>query len=160
MVKKGNAMRKQICTSSSTDSIICPCCGISELERSPQGNAARCTRCDRLVSGQLLKTLEQIVSLPDALGKHACDCGHPELRPLSDGVMWCPSCGSEVLPFMTSESSSESRPWSEAYRCGWTEGLFGSAESFVHNEGLARWGDPNDRLDYYRGHRAGRSVRS
>jgi hypothetical protein len=55
--------------------------------------------------------------------------------------------------------SSESRLKSEAYRCGWTEGLLGSTQSFVHNEGLARWEDTNDRLDYYRGHRAGRAGR-
>lgn len=151
-------MRKQIYTSFNTDSIICPSCGINELKRSAQG-AARCNRCDRPVGTQLLKTLEQIVSLPDALGKHACDCGHPEMRALADGVMWCPACGSEVLPFSPSRPSSDPESVSEAYRCGWVEGLFGSTESFVHNEGLARWEDARDRLDYYRGHRAGRAER-
>jgi ribosomal protein L37AE/L43A len=46
----------------------------------------------------MLLTLEQIVALPDAFGKHACECGHPEMRRLPDGVYRCPSCGSEVLP--------------------------------------------------------------
>jgi hypothetical protein len=46
----------------------------------------------------MLLTLHQIVALPDALGRHACDCGHPEMRLLPDGVYWCPACGSEVLP--------------------------------------------------------------
>jgi ribosomal protein L37AE/L43A len=151
-------VRRLAYISSDTDSIICPCCGIDELERSAEGEA-RCTRCDRPIGTQVLKTLEQIVSLPDARGSHACECGHPEMRRLADGIMWCPGCGSEVVPFSASEMRSESGLMSEAYRCGWTEGLFGSAKSLVHNEGLARWEDAHDRLDYYRGHRAGRAVR-
>ena len=100
-------MKKQTYTSSSTYSIICRCCGIEELERSAYGEA-RCSRCDRPISPQVLKTLEQIVSLPDAIGSHACECGHPEMRRLADGVLWCPGCGSEVLPFSASEARSES----------------------------------------------------
>jgi len=46
----------------------------------------------------MLLTLEQIIALPDALGKHACECSHPEMSPLPDGVFHCPACGSEVLP--------------------------------------------------------------
>ena len=145
-------------TSSNTDSIICPCCGIDVLERSAEG-AARCARCNRPIGTQVLKTLEQIASLPDAIGSHACECGHPEMRPLADGIMWCPGCGSEVVPFSASEMRSESGSTSEAYRCGWTEGLFGSTKSLIHNEGLARWEDAHDRLDFYRGHRAGWAVR-
>jgi uncharacterized Zn finger protein (UPF0148 family) len=144
--------------SSTTNSIICPCCGIDELKRSAEGEA-RCSRCDRLISTQVLKTLEQIVSLPDAIGSHACECGHPQMRNLADGIMWCPACGSEVLPFSASEMRSESESVSEAYRCGWVEGLFGNTETLVHNDGLARWEDAHDRLAYYRGHRAGRAVR-
>ena len=150
-------MKKQTYTSSNTDSIICPCCGINELERSAEG-VAHCTRCDRPLSPLMLKTLEQIVSLPDAIGTHACECGHPEMRCLVDGVLWCPGCGSEVLPLSASPMRSESESTSEAYRCGWADGLFGGTESFVRNEGLARWEDAHDRLDYYRGHRAGRAV--
>jgi ribosomal protein L37AE/L43A len=145
--------------SSNTYSIICPYCEIGELERSANG-VVRCNRCDRPISMQVLEALEQIVSLPDAIGSHACECGHPEMRRLADGVLWCPGCGSEVLPFSASEMRSESRLTSEAYGCGWTEGLLGSTQCFVHNEGLARWEDANDRLAYYQGHRAGRAVRS
>jgi hypothetical protein len=65
-----------------------------------------------------------------------------------------------VVPFGVSPERSEPGSNSEAYRCGWVEGLFGSTESFVHNEGLARWEDARDRLDYYRGHREGRALRS
>jgi hypothetical protein len=74
--------------------------------------------------------------LPDAIGSHACECGHPEMRRLADGVLWCPGCGLEVVPFSASEMHSESDLTSEAYRCGWTEGLLGSTQSFVHNGGL------------------------
>ncbi len=152
-------MKKLTYISSNTNSIICPYCGINELERSADG-VVGCARCDRPISTQVLKALEQIVSLPDAIGSHACECGHPEMRHLADGVLWCPGCGSEVVPFSASEMRSESRLTSEAYRCGWTEGLLGSTQSFVHNDGLARWKDTNDRLAYYQGHRAGRAVRS
>jgi ribosomal protein L37AE/L43A len=99
--------------SSTTHSIICPCCGINELERSAHG-VVGCSRCERPISKQMLETLEQIVSLPDAIGSHACECGHPEMRRLADGVLWCPGCGSEVLPFSASEMRAESRLTSEA----------------------------------------------
>jgi hypothetical protein len=39
----------------------------------------------------------QINALADALGRHACECGHPEMRRLPDGVFHCPACGSEVI---------------------------------------------------------------
>ena len=151
-------MKKLTYISSNTNSIICPCCGINELDRSPEGGAY-CARCDRPISTEMLKTLEQIVSLPDAIGSHACECGHPEMRRLADGILWCPGCGSEVVPFSAAEMRSESESASEAYRCGWAEGLYGSTDSFVHNEGLARWEDAHDRLEYYRGHRAARALR-
>jgi ribosomal protein L37AE/L43A len=151
-------VKKQTYISSTTNSIICPCCGVDELERSAAG-VVGCSRCDRPISTQVLKTLEQILSLPDAIGSHACECGHPEMRHLADGVLWCPGCGSEVLPFSASERPSESELMSEAYRCGWTEGLLGSTQSFVDNDGLARWEDADDRLEYYRGHRAARALR-
>ena len=151
-------MKKLTHISSNTNSIICPCCGIDKLERNADGEA-RCSRCDRPISTQVLETLEQIVSLPDAIGSHACECGHPEMRHLADGVLRCPGCGSEVLPLSASEIRSESDLMSEAYRCGWAEGLFGNTETLVYNDGLARWEDAHDRLAYYRGHRAGRAVR-
>ena len=152
-------MKKLTYISSNTDSLICPCCGIDELERSADG-AARCARCDCPISTEVLKTVEQIASLPDAIGSHACECGHPEMQRLADGVLWCPGCGSEVLPLSASEMRTESGLASEAYRCGWVEGLFGSPESFTRNDGLARWEAPHDRLAYYRGHREGRALRS
>ena len=43
-----------------------------------------------------------------------------------------------------------------AYRNGWEDGRFGSMETFPENSNLARWGEPQERLAYYRGHRDGR----
>jgi ribosomal protein L37AE/L43A len=51
-----------------------------------------------MLSGALLQTLHRIAGLPDAVGRHACECGHPEMRRLPDGVYRCPACGSEVIP--------------------------------------------------------------
>jgi hypothetical protein len=59
---------------------------------------ARCASCALSVGGAIFRTLEQIAALPDALGRHACECDHPEMRRLPDGVFHCPACGSEVLP--------------------------------------------------------------
>ena len=77
--------------------LICPFCEVHEL-RSFGHNAARCDACGGVIGGPLLETLCRITDLPDAVGRHACECGHPEMRCLPDGVYRCPACGSEVLP--------------------------------------------------------------
>jgi transcription elongation factor Elf1 len=86
--------------------IICPACGSGQLQfrrltllqfRGPA--LAECDSCGRDVDGAVLRILEQIVALPEAIGLHACDCGHPEMRRLPDGAFRCPACGTEVLPF-------------------------------------------------------------
>jgi uncharacterized Zn finger protein (UPF0148 family) len=107
----------------------------------------------------VLETLRHITALPDALGKHACECGHPEMRLLPDGTFHCPACGSEVLPIDAASVLSEPGEHSEAYRAGWLDGCFGEPGSFADNPNLARWEDPSKRLDYYRGHRAGSEAR-
>jgi ribosomal protein L37AE/L43A len=77
--------------------LICPFCEVCELQ--PFGhNAARCEDCGGVLGGPLLETLRRITDLPDAIGRHACECGHPEMRRLPDGVYRCPACGSEVIP--------------------------------------------------------------
>jgi ribosomal protein L37AE/L43A len=79
-----------------TDRFVCPACEVHELE--PYGrDAPVCPRCGRL-AWVVLKTLREISALPDAMGAHACECGHPEMRLLPDGVHRCPACGLEVLP--------------------------------------------------------------
>jgi hypothetical protein len=86
-------------TTSGPGVIVCPACGRGELEaQSPRYTEAACDSCGSAVDEGMLQTLLQIVSLPDALGRHACECGHPEMRRLPDGVSHCPACGSEVVP--------------------------------------------------------------
>jgi ribosomal protein L37AE/L43A len=75
---------------------ICPLCEVHELE--PHGrDSAFCPQCGRL-SRVFLKTLREISALPDAIGSHTCECGHPDMRRLPDGVYRCPACALEVLP--------------------------------------------------------------
>ena len=77
--------------------LICPFCEVQDLR--PFGhNSARCEYCGGILGGALLQTLHRITMLPDAVGQHACECGHPEMRRLPDGVYRCPACGSEVVP--------------------------------------------------------------
>jgi ribosomal protein L37AE/L43A len=76
-------------------SLVCPLCEAAQLR--PLGHpSVRCESCGSSLSMAMLKTLRQITALPDALGSHACECGHPEMRRLPDGSFHCPSCGSEV----------------------------------------------------------------
>ena len=85
---------------SRSDFLVCPVCQVGELQPFG-GEGARCGRCGYVLDTAMLLTLEQIIALPDASGKHACECGHPEMRHLPDGMFHCPSCGSEVLPIET-----------------------------------------------------------
>lgn len=139
-------------------SLICPLCEAGELQPSGQGSA-RCASCTGRVSEAMLEILRQITDLPDALGDHACECGHPEMRRLPDGTFHCPACRLEVIPLGTSPIAQESGERNKAYWTGWMDGRFGEKSSFVDNPNLARCKDPSDRLDYYRGHRAGSEAR-
>ncbi len=93
-------------TRSRPNYIVCPGCGSGELRPSGGSELAGCDSCDLSVEGALFRTLEQIATLPDALGAHVCECGHPEMRLLPDGVFHCPACGSEVLPLKAQRRSS------------------------------------------------------
>jgi ribosomal protein L37AE/L43A len=82
---------------SKPNSIVCPACGRGEL--GTRGlDLAECDYCGYAFEGAVLRTLEQIAALPATLGTHACECGHPEMRRLPEGVFHCPACGSEVVP--------------------------------------------------------------
>jgi hypothetical protein len=48
---------------------------------------------------------------------------------------------------------------SRPYRCGWFDARYGPIECFTGNRRLAEWDTASSRLDYYRGHRAGRRAR-
>ena len=52
----------------------------------------------------------------------------------------------------------EKRETSIAYRCGWFDGCHGELALFTGNRRLAELMSASDRLDYYRGHRAGREA--
>lgn len=80
--------------------LVCPACGTGELQTRVAA-VVKCDDCEETVDRAVLEILLQIVSLPDALGSHACDCGHPEMRRLPGGIFRCPGCCSEVLPVET-----------------------------------------------------------
>jgi hypothetical protein len=63
-----------------------------------EGSSHRSESCTSYVAGYVPRILQQVTSLPDALGEHACECGHPEMQCLPHEVLHCPACGSEVTP--------------------------------------------------------------
>lgn len=83
-------------STSRSDRLLCPVCEVGELHPFG-GDSGRCGSCGCILGTAMLLTLEQISALPDALGEHACECGHPEMRKLPDGTFHCPACRSEVL---------------------------------------------------------------
>lgn len=92
-------------TASRAGYLVCPECGCGQLQP-PQGFLPRLIECDcckRAFDKTIVETLKQIVALPEAFGKHSCECGHPEMRRLPDGVFHCPACRAEVLPVSTPE---------------------------------------------------------
>ena len=98
---------------STSDYLVCPACHVGQLH--PFGSErARCDRCGYMLGAAMLLLLQQIAALPDAWGKHACECGHPEMRLLPDGVYHCPACGSEVLGIEAQSSPKRTRPESAA----------------------------------------------
>ncbi len=95
-------------------SFVCPFCETDQLVP-PGHDFFHCASCGGLLSGAMLETLQQIRGLPVGLGCHACECGHPEMRRLPDGVFHCPACGSEVLPL---EAANERLEHHRGHRAG------------------------------------------
>ena len=143
---------------SRSDCLVCPLCEADQLHPSVR-DAMHCHSCGGRLSGAMLETLWHISALRDALGSHACECGHPEMRLLPDGTYHCPACGSEVLPIDASSIPLKPDEHSEAYWSSWADGRFGERGSFADNPNLAKWQNRSDRLAYYRGHRAGNEDR-
>jgi ribosomal protein L37AE/L43A len=100
-------MRVPSHTMSRPSRIVCPACGSGKLQLRGL-ESAHCDSCGFSVGDALFRALEQIAALPDVLGSHACECGHPEMRRLPDGTFRCPSCTSEVFP-IKERRSIESR---------------------------------------------------
>ena len=101
--------------------IFCPFCESGELVSVGPG-FARCGSCGLPLLGSALETLRDVVGLPDAVGSHACECGHPEMRRLPDGVFHCPACGAEVLPTEAASDAGEAPPGSARSTSGGTPG--------------------------------------
>ena len=88
---------KRLSKTSGLGSLVCPFCEAGEIERTGS-NSARCISCGKVLGRWILETLRGLLALPESLGAHACECGHPEMRRLPDMVFHCPACGSEILP--------------------------------------------------------------
>ena len=144
---------------SKTGTLTCPFCETSNLSEFGR-NSTRCDACGGVLGGEFLQMLRRIVALPDPAGRHACECGHPEMRLLPDGVYRCPACGSEVVPVSAGAPTWKSPDHSDAYWSGWLDGRYGDGRPFANNRQLEQWKAAGDRLDYYRGHRAGREART
>ena len=55
--------------------------------------------------------------------------------------------------------TKNARNLGRAYWCGWFDGRYGPTGCFTENRRLAEWDAASSRLDYYKGHRAGREAR-
>jgi ribosomal protein L37AE/L43A len=75
--------------------VTCPLCESGEMFQI-YPFLARCTGCGETISYGFFNTLRQLENLRDARGKHACECGHPEMRSLPDGTYHCPSCSTDI----------------------------------------------------------------
>ena len=87
-------------TASRADYLVCPGCGCGQLQP-PRGflSPARVRPLWVRFRQHHRGDAQAIVAFPEApLGKHSCECGHPEMRRLPDGVFHCPVCRAEVLP--------------------------------------------------------------
>ncbi len=100
-------------TASRSHLLICPFCESGKLVSLGPG-FARCESCGLPLLGSTLETLRDVIGLPDALGAHPCECGHPEMLRLPDGVFHCPACGSAVLPLgaRSIDAPGKGRRWS------------------------------------------------
>ena len=63
------------------------------------------------------------------------------------------------MPVSAGSTVWSSREHTEAYWSGWLDGRYDDAADFTANRRLAKLDDLSDRLEYYRGHRAGREAR-
>jgi len=55
--------------------LTCPICEAGRLLDLGR-ESSRCDYCGCLMGGLVVRMIREITSLPDATGKHACECGH------------------------------------------------------------------------------------
>jgi hypothetical protein len=60
-------------------SIFCPVGESSELS-SNGASMTRCDECGYALIKDVLEMVRQIAALPEVVGEHACDSGHPQMR--------------------------------------------------------------------------------
>ena len=143
---KGSSLKSR------ASSLVYPLCEGHRLCAHGQ-DSARCTSCGAIVSRPTLEVLRQITDLPDAVGSHACECGHPEMRLLPDGTRHCPACGSEVA-FARCPDDPLGARGARPSVVGWLDGRsLRGAWQLRGQPQSGRWEAPSERLDYYRGHR-------
>jgi hypothetical protein len=111
-------------TTSRPHRLTCPLCERGLLYLLGTG-FARCSYCGMPLIGSALETLREVVALPDSLGSHPCECGHPEMR--SRGVN--PKIGEQIRPAQRvfraplrwpqpwQPLSSELQSWGHATQC-------------------------------------------
>ena len=66
---KGSSMASKPC------SLVCPLCEAGRLHTLGH-DQARCDSCLGPLSGAMLEALSEIAILQNAVGSHACECGH------------------------------------------------------------------------------------
>jgi hypothetical protein len=124
-------------TASRTDYLVCPACGCGQLQPPSRRFLPRqieCDFCECAFDKTIVETLKQIVALSVALGKHPCECGHPEMRHLPDGVFHCPACRAEVLPI----SIPEPRPVAARRSLAAFERIL-AAQAHQTRQGIGGW---------------------
>ena len=97
-------------------------------------------------------------------------CEAHDLQPFGPSSASCEYCGgllggallqtlSRSSPSSVTTVSPEPQTHSKSYRHGREDGRYEEPLRFTENRRLALLQAPTERLDYYRGHRAGRGIR-
>src|SRR5215213_2711014 len=113
--------------------------------RRPRRSLARDARQDRFAAGRIGRPRLRVRPSRDATTPRR-SVPMSGLRPSSQPDQYAPV-------------SWKSPEHTEAYWSGWLDGRYGDPKKFTHNRRLAKWDGAADRLDYYRGHRAGYEAR-
>lgn len=69
----------------------------------------------------VLEALRQIVALPEVVGAHACECGHPEMRRLPTGSSTARPAARRSFPPKGAEANKERRNSDKRDRSGSAE---------------------------------------